>query len=173
MSDMPGGPEWFKASDGKWYPPGNGTTFTKKKGWAGRTFIVLAVVFAIIIISVAINKNKTNKTATSSTTTVLSHQAASSANPAVDDVTISKCDLTSVLHDPEATVAVTNHSSKTSDYIITVAFENPDGSQFGTGTAVVNALAAGQAGSDTASTLKDGAPKGFTCKVVDVTRTAS
>jgi hypothetical protein len=68
-----------------------------------------------------------------------------------------------------------NHSSKTSNYLITVAFESPDGkTQLDTGNAVVNNLASGQSATETADSLKSELnSQKFVCKVADVTRYAS
>jgi hypothetical protein len=67
---------------------------------------------------------------------------------------------------------ITNHSSKASDYTVTVAFESPDGkTQLDTGNAVVAHLASGQSTSTDASSLNSSIRgEQFTCKVVDVTR---
>ena len=34
MSETPGGPDWWQASDGKWYPPSDGEPPTAPDGWA-------------------------------------------------------------------------------------------------------------------------------------------
>lgn len=97
------------------------------------------------------------------------------SHPAVDDVTIASCGMGDYFG-PEAKVSVVNHSSKPSNYFITVTFESADGArQLDTGYATVNTLQPGQTGSETASSMKSELrnEKNFTCKVADVTRTAS
>lgn len=178
MSDTPGGPDWFQATDGKWYaphPPSPQFVNQKKKGgclkWGG----ISAAVIVVLIVIAAIAGGGSSKKSVTTTTAAISQQAPSSDNPAINDVSITKCELKTEFQTayPDALVAVTNHSSKTSDYYVTVAFDNPDGSQFDTGIASVHTLAAGQSGSDTARSLKEGAPNGITCKITDVSRTAS
>lgn len=97
-------------------------------------------------------------------------------HPALADVSVTKCALPdNQFEGPEATLAVKNNSSKTSNYIITVAFESPDGAkQLDTGNANVQNLAAGQSTEVTATSLKEELRgQQFTCKVSDVTRLAS
>ena len=88
-------------------------------------------------------------------------------------MTISKCALAdNSFEGPDATLTVTNHSSKASNYIITVAFDSPDGkTQLDTGNADVQNLAPGQNTSVHASSLKNELrSQPFICKVADVTR---
>ena len=89
------------------------------------------------------------------------------------DVTVAGCTTDPTLNTPKATLSVVNHSSKSSNYLITVAFDAPDGSQFDTGNASVQTLAPGQTASTDATSLKENPPSGITCKVTDVTRLAS
>jgi len=98
---------------------------------------------------------------------------------AVQDVTVSACAHPSdnEFLGPQAKLSVKNNSSKPSNYIITVAFESPDGSQqVDTGTALVNDLAPGQTSQTDASSLKGDlrkTVKKFNCKVASVSRFAS
>lgn len=178
MSDSPGGPDWFQATDGKWYPPATQQPHfaAKKKGgclkWGGIGFGGFIVL--IIIIAIAANAGSSSKSTTSSTTTpnVLSQQAPT-ASPAANDVSVSKCATDPTLGFATASLTVVNHSSKTSDYTITVAFDAPNGSQFDTGLADVQTLAPGQTGTTTADSSQQNPPSGFTCKVTQVNRTAS
>lgn len=104
---------------------------------------------------------------------------AADSGSAVDDVTISSCALPpdNQFLGPQANITVTNRSSKASNYIITIAFNSPDGSQqLDTATAIVNNLSPNQTAKEEASSLKGDlrktSPK-FTCKVVSATRYAS
>lgn len=75
-----------------------------------------------------------------------------------------------------APVTVTNHSSKRSDYIITVALESTDGKQqIDTATVLIQKLESGQSKADTADFLTtDKLPKGGGKLVLqEVERTAS
>ena len=105
---------------------------------------------------------------------------AAQENPAIQDVQLTACAMSSnQFMGPEATVRITNKSSKPSNYIVQVAFVSKDGAtQFDTATVVVNGLAPGQVSDQQASSLKSEARQqagaaGFTCKVLDVTRLAA
>ncbi|MBL7501262.1 hypothetical protein I6A84_13160 [Frankia sp. CNm7] len=72
-----------------------------------------------------------------------------------------------------AAVTVTNHSSKASNYIITILMESPDGkTQIGTGLVSVSNLAPGQQSVEETSSLED-ATGPYVCRVGDITRYAS
>jgi hypothetical protein len=97
----------------------------------------------------------------------------SAQHPATADVTISKCGLPKNPYEgPRATLSITNNSSKASNYLITIAFESPDGTkQLDTGDATVDNLGPGQQTTTNADSLKSGLRhKKFVCKVADVTR---
>jgi len=74
-----------------------------------------------------------------------------------------------------STLRITNHSSKPSNYMVTVTFESPDGAtQVGTGLAAVNSLQPAQSTVQDVSSLA--VPAGaFVCKVnpTGVTRYAA
>lgn len=71
----------------------------------------------------------------------------------------------------EAKVEVTNHGKKTAAYIVNVSFENKQGDQLATGTALVNDLAAGQKAVSDAGAADEVDSKDFTCRVSSVDRT--
>lgn len=89
------------------------------------------------------------------------------------DVVISTC-TTDDLGQLSATLTVTNNSSKASDYFIEVVFESADGStQLDSTFASVTNLAPGQKTESEAISFEDAPSGSFTCRVVDVMRTAS
>jgi len=166
--------------------------------------VVLAVVAVIVIIAVASSAGKKTDAvvATSPTSAAVASPMASNSTATGDVVvTSSTVPATSAVaaptpkpaagEDPKADVAitgcapgdggylaakvrVTNHSSKPSNYIVTVIFESKDGSeQLDTGLAAVNELAAGQVSNQDAASMKTAPKAGYTCKVGDVTRYAS
>lgn len=92
-----------------------------------------------------------------------------------EDVKITSCKA-GALGGPSATVVVTNHSSKPSNYIIEISFESADGkTQYGTGNAAVNSLNPGQSSApQTADALTTTpAPAGFACRLSQLTRYAA
>lgn len=72
---------------------------------------------------------------------------------------------------PVATLKVTNHSAVTSDYLITVDFDGPDGRRLDVAVAPLEMVAAGQRGEATAQSFRPQADvSGLTCKVAAVDR---
>ena len=76
MSDTPGGPDWFKAQDGKWYPPsgsGGSPQFSNKKEKGGclkKVLIAVGVLFLLgIIAAVAGGGSDQSSDSTTETTT--------------------------------------------------------------------------------------------------------
>lgn len=119
---------------------------------------------------------------------------ASSAGPSGSgDVKVDKCEwlpfdaavAAHVADRPRATLTVTNHGVQARDYMITVAFDSPDGkTQYDTAVTSVDSLDKGQSGTAVAISLGDkpgplgssghgpgkdsGPPVPITCKVVKV-----
>lgn len=103
---------------------------------------------------------------------------ASREKPGLDDVEIKACRVSSnQFLGYESTVKVTNNSSKTSNYMITVVVQSDDGStQLETINFAVQRLDPGQSTEQTepgGSRDKVVAGESFTCKVSDVTRYAA
>ncbi|CAL9352813.1 FxLYD domain-containing protein [Streptomyces pilosus] len=98
--------------------------------------------------------------------------AASKANEPEDDVELTKCGTDDSGMFPQAELTVTNRSSKTSNYLISVEFTDEAGTRKGEGTAALNNLAPDQRAEEKAVGLSD-APSGLKCKITKVTRYAS
>lgn len=93
-------------------------------------------------------------------------------HPPAADVTISACVVDPTTHWPDATLTVTNHSSKPSDYVIQVGFFDSTGARVAEGDDLENNVPANgvvkadaQGFSDVTGTV--------TCKLVSVDRSAS
>ena len=93
----------------------------------------------------------------------------SSANK---DVKITKC-ATDDIGDVDAVVKITNHSSKASDYTVTVEYDNKAGDQIDTGDVFVQNLRPGQTTAKHAASMESAPKRGFTCKISEVQRTGS
>lgn len=94
------------------------------------------------------------------------------AKDAKSDVEIKSCEVDGTLNWPSAGLTITNHSSKSSNYIINIEFVDAGGTRLAEGIAATNNLAAGQAANVKAQGT--GEVKGkISCRVVDVTRYAS
>jgi predicted small secreted protein len=102
--------------------------------------------------------------------------AGGSSAPKVDhaeDVAITACAPNADTNWVSAKVTITNHSSKASNYIVTVAFETADGkTQIDTGLAAAQSLAPNQQTVQDAVGTKDAVP-GYTCRVTEITRLAA
>lgn len=86
-----------------------------------------------------------------------------------EDVQITSCKKDASTGFPVASVKVTNQSSKSSNYIVTVSF-NQGAEQLDTGLATISNLNPGSSGTQEATSFKSDVPSGFTCKVEDTTR---
>jgi hypothetical protein len=101
-------------------------------------------------------------------------KAVTDSNTAADkDVTLSSCTDGGELVGPQATVTITNHGKSSASYFVTVEFVSSDGgTQYGTGTAIVNGLAPGQNATADATSFAAGKASGsFKCRVTKVTKT--
>src|SRR4051812_4033442 len=98
-----------------------------------RIAIILMIVLGVGIVAATGSSSKSNSPGT---------PGAGESHPAKADVTITKCAVASnQFEGPTATLQVLNHSSKASNYIITVSFDWPDGkTQLDTGNATVQNL---------------------------------
>lgn len=106
--------------------------------------------------------------------TVHASGAPSSASAGAADVVISGCEIDDTLESPVAHLTITNHSSKSSNYLVTIAFDSKDGkTQIDTGIASADNLLPGQATQVDANSLKSNVAPGFVCKVADVVRLAA
>ncbi|QQZ56875.1 hypothetical protein IFE09_27130 [Streptomyces microflavus] len=88
------------------------------------------------------------------------------------DVEITGCEVNGSTGWPKADVLITNRSSKTSNYIVSVEFVDGTGKRLGEAFAATNNVAAGQEVEETAQSL-DKVDGKVTCKVTKVTRYAS
>ena len=102
----------------------------------------------------------------------LSHFTTAS-HPAADDVDLAGCELDHDTGFGTATLAVTNHSSKESNYIVTVEFADAHGTQVGTADGFVNNVSSGQRARSSAVGTYDGPEAGVTCQIKSVDRMAS
>lgn len=88
------------------------------------------------------------------------------------DVKITGCEVNDSTGWPKADVLITNRSSKTSNYIVSVEFVDGSGKRLGDAMAASNNVAAGQEVEEDAQSLDKVTGK-VTCKVTEVTRYAS
>ena len=89
-----------------------------------------------------------------------------------DDVRVTACEVDGTTRWPHADLAITNNSSKTSDYLVSVEFVDPAGTRVAEANASAQNLASGQLFRTRAQALTQVGPD-VTCRVTDVTRFAS
>lgn len=93
-------------------------------------------------------------------------------NPPQDDVTISKCEVDPLLKLPKASGTIVNHSSKPSNYIVHLEF-NQGATRVAEGYEAANEVAAGQTVNWDATGDKQVTSGAVTCKTISVERYAS
>jgi hypothetical protein len=193
MSDVPQGPEWWQASDGRWYaprpgaapppPPGYGPPpvpgygpppgFGPPPGYIPRppssssgTNVLVWVLVAIgVVVLLGMGACVALVVAVGEAAEDVGRSAADEA----DDVSETRCrtDAGAFL---AAEVEVTNDSSERSNYSIEVVFESAEGDQIDTAFAFVSALEPGQSTSVDVQSLTEATVPGVTCRVTDVER---
>jgi hypothetical protein len=150
----------------------------KKKRW-----VFSGAFVAILAVSAAAGAGKDDAKASSDLTSsspdtsavtpnskVLSHFT-NKDHPAVDDVRLNGCELSDGLG--TAHLAITNHSSGESNYMVTVEFANAQGTQVGTASGFVDNVSGGQKAVSDALGTFSGAPDGVTCQIKSVDRLAA
>jgi hypothetical protein len=93
-----------------------------------------------------------------------------SSAPAKDDVRIVGCFVDNILNLPSASVLITNHSGKSSNYMVRVEFLDSSGTRVAEGIAAKNNLDAGKYSAQIAHGGLKTVTAPITCRVLDVTR---
>lgn len=181
MSDASQGPGWWQASDGKWYPPetaagaaappppGYAPPPEVKKGMPG--CLKWGLVSLVIVVVLGVGCTALLSEGAKEVSKNIDQSLEEQKQDALDDVELVDC-TTDDLGFMAATLKVTNDSSERSNYIIDVTFTSPDGAeQYGSGGALVSALAPDQTKQEKASSLEEAPPGEFECKITDVLRT--
>ncbi|MEU9193103.1 hypothetical protein [Streptomyces hundungensis] len=132
---------------------------------------VVLIVVIIVVIALFVSGSDDKKTPPSPTGTNSGVRSTEGAHPPAADVTITSCDLDSASF-AQARLQIVNHSSKSSNYLVSVEFTNSNGTRVGEGTAIENDLAPGEKAQDTATSPVEGT-SGVTCKVTSVDRYAA
>lgn len=105
--------------------------------------------------------------------TASTNQAAPVDPGPTGDAKVTSCHVDSDTQWPAATVTITNRSSKTSNYVVSVEFVDGHGTRLAEGTAATNNLAPGQSAHETAQSLDQVNGGSISCRITDVTRYAS
>jgi hypothetical protein len=160
-----------QAKAAKAYAKAQRPFYRKKRYW------LLAVVVVIIIAAIAGSsgsKNKNTPTAAVSNTNGIATNSNNSTHPPQADVTITGCSYDSTTTFATANVKIVNHSSKRSDYLISVDFQNSSGAQLANNfVAGGDKVDAGQTALTQAVDTLSAVPDKLVCKIKSVDRTAS
>jgi hypothetical protein len=176
MSETPREPDWWQASDGKWYPPPPSSRVptahdrdrkSRMSGCSTGILVVLGLAVVLGLGSCIVLIGALDDAVDDADEKQRAEDAEEWA-----DVGDPSCELDSA-GSMVAVMNVTNQSSERSNYTIEVTFEAADGSELEAASDSVSALEPGQ--STTASAQSFTAPPddgSFTCLVVDVDRTS-
>lgn len=197
MSDIPQAPDWWQASDGKWYPPQAGQAapdpFTQMQqgtpvppaapgsapfanlGYGqnvGKGIMSLGVIITIatLLIGGAITAVVLFAVKDASDTI---DETFDTNDEAIDSVEVTDCGRAEDrLNSATATLDVTNDGERSATYFIEITFESRNGNrQFGTGNATVTGLQSGNTTStETGGIIEVPANARFTCRVTSVDR---
>ncbi|MHA6759802.1 hypothetical protein [Streptacidiphilus sp. PAMC 29251] len=118
---------------------------------------VLAVVVIVVVLVVVLSRSSSKST--------------NKTHPPADDVRISSCAVDPTTGFPTAKLTITNQSSKTSTYLVTVEFDKADGTRVSEGATGSTSVAPGQK-VETSAGGPDQVSGKISCKVTDVTRLA-
>jgi len=185
MSDVPQGPNWWQASDGRWYapqpppapppPPGYGPSpwygsppIPPPPPSSGTNVLVWVLVAVGVVLLLGMGACVALVVAVGEAAEDIDRSVTEERADEADDVSEPRC--TSAGGFLTAEVDVTNDSSERSNYSIEVAFESADGDQIDTAFAFVSALQPGQSTVVDAQTLTEPPAPDFTCRVTDVER---
>lgn len=146
--------------------------------WKKKRFIIPIILVVLIIAASAGGSSDSGDDDTASgddgTPSGIETNSGNEENAPPDDIDDGwKCEVDS-LGQVQATGTLTNHSSETSSYSITVSFnEKGTNTRFGDGTAFVNSVRAGEKATWEAITFDEPPAAGFTCEITEVDRYAS
>lgn len=123
---------------------------------------VAGIVVIIVVLAVVLSGSSSNTNVPSGTNTV---------HPPANDVRITSCDVDPTTSLPTAKLLITNQSSQTSTYLVSVEFDLANGTRVSEGATGSTSVAPGQK-VDTSAGGPDQVSGQITCKVTDVTRFA-
>jgi hypothetical protein len=164
------------AAESGWQHPPQPPVQPKKRHWVRWTILSAVAIFAVIIVaSVVSGLNSATDSLNSATSTTSDGPASSSLNekhPPAKDVKLGTLAI-NVLDVAEIPVTITNHSSKASDYIITIEITNPSGDRLDETAVFATDVAPRQTVKETAYGTADLSGKHPHAQVLRVERTAS
>jgi hypothetical protein len=143
--------------------------YAKKRTWIGGAFASLVLAGIISAAAGGSSKGSTSTKANGGVSTLSNNDD----HPPQADAELTGCAPAQFLNYPQATVKVTNHSTKRSDYMVEVKFIDPSNTVVGTGAAIMSNVDPGQSALDTAGAVNVNNAAHFTCQISSVERFAS
>jgi hypothetical protein len=197
MSDIPQAPDWWQASDGKWYPPQAGQAapdpFTQMQqgttappaapnpfggqmvydaSATGKGCMSLGMIITIVTLLIGGAITAVVLFAVKDASDTID-ETFDTENEAIDSVEVTDCGRAEDrLNSASANLDVTNDGDDTATYFIEITFESRNGNrQFGTGNATVTGLQAGNTTSiETGGIIEVPEGQRFSCRVTSVDR---
>lgn len=139
--------------------------------WYRKKRIIIPAVLVVVIVLISVSSSSSDDDKGDSDKSKLSHSS-NQTNPPEADLTVNSCDV-SEGGLVTADVQILNHSSKQSNYLVSINVLDGDGTKVGEANAVVNHVDPGQTAVDGAVGTVQGDPGAVTCKLVKVDRLAS
>jgi hypothetical protein len=131
-----------------------------------------ATTATLLLLGITACASTTSSTPSSSAPAKDPGKKATTAHAPKNDARVSFCSIDDMLQMPSAKVKITNHSSKSSNYMVSIEFLDKSGTRVAEGVVVANNLGAGKSSVQTAQGTE--IVKGtITCRVSDVTRYAA
>ncbi|MET9881318.1 hypothetical protein ABZZ36_43125 [Actinacidiphila glaucinigra] len=136
--------------------------------------VVIIVIIAVLAVLASSGGDTSPKPGASKATTDKGEKSSSDSNKAgpTGDVKIDSCEVDKALYWPSAKLTITNRSSKTSNYMISLEFVDSSGTRISEGYAASNNLGPGKVAKETVQGTSD-AKGEITCRITEVQRYAS
>jgi hypothetical protein len=138
------------AAEGGWQPQQQPPVQPKKRHWVRWTILsAIGIILVIVVASCVARVNSAVDSLDSATTTGPASSSQNKEHPPAEDVRLGRPDLThvSAFEGPaivEVSATITNHSSKRSDYMVTVEIIDTDGNRLGETAVIATDVAPGQ-----------------------------
>lgn len=171
MSQQAPPPGWGQPPGQGGPPPPRKRSTGKVIGFSCLGLIALAVVL-VIALTAAGGEDEPDRTPTGPATRATERERPEDESGARGDVRITACAVDSATKWPSAELLITNRSSKASNYIVEVEFVDTSNKRLGEALATSSGVAPEQRSEVTAQGLTQVSTK-ITCRITDVTRTAS
>lgn len=144
-----------------------------QRPWYKKKRFIIPIVFVVVAIAASASGGSDDGDGGSGSNNDKSDFSTNDENPPADDVEVTSCDTT-VIQTITVGLKITNHSSKASNYVITIGVEDETGAKVGDGFASTNNVDPDQVANVEGIASVSGAAQGtLTCVIEEVERYAS